>query len=159
VIFDDTTYHLAYIKENSTASINEYILPEKTLENWDKMVALHVFHHQSNITPAQFAQRLGEAVKTKNPKAGFRVISNPHTEEAMIDFMTWTNEDPLISEFNIFKFKIGSKPGDILGYQYAFRTYGNSVEEFKKEFSQNRERLVSLMKNEPYPPFVTEADR
>ncbi len=153
VSFDNASYNLAFASESGPEAINEYIPAGQTLDNWTKMVALHIYHNMPGVTPDQFAQKMGQFLKHTNPGANYKIIKSTGRDEVIIDFFTWTTAPPIIAEFNIFKFS-RQGPTDLIGYQYAFRNYGPLTPAYTNEFKANRLRLIALVAAAPYPAFA-----
>ena len=155
IAFDNVNYKLAFSQNTTPVDINEYLPQGQMRGNWTKMMALHRYNDDT-LTPEEFAEDFAEMLKHTNPGATFNVMKNHQAQEALIEFFTWTDKEPLIGEFNIFRFKKDEKTGKLVGLQYAFRNYGQLTKAFEEELTKNKTRWIQLMASQPIPEYVAE---
>lgn len=149
-----TRYELAFVNELPTRSLNEYIPPGETLDKWTKMLALHIYHNQQ-ISPEQFALELMKLVVKLNPDAPKPAIAGKSSQgDIVIDFVTWPQDKAYI-EYNVFKFKKGNQPGDIIGYQYAMRSYGHPPSDNFMAAIKNTLPFRKELGEAPFPQFIS----
>lgn len=152
VTFDGQDYKLAYVAANTNSVLNEYVPSGYTVDNYEKMMAAGIYRAQS-VTPSQFAEAMGKKLKSDNPKAGFQVIANEKTGEAIIDFLIWQPGSKAPAEFNIFKFKQDTASGDITYVHYVFRDMNTN---FGDTFKSNRTKWIEALSKQPYPALTTQ---
>ncbi len=152
VAFDNTHYKLAFTQSTKPVDINEYLPEGQTLTGWTKMIALHRYN-DVDLTPLEFAHEFAEVVKRTSSQAGSRILKNDQTQEVMIEFITWTQQEPIIGEFNIFRFRTDEKTGKLVGLQYAFRHYGPPNKAYEDEITNNKARWVQLLASQPIPEY------
>jgi hypothetical protein len=137
VEFDGQSYHLDY--QDAARSTNgrlgdslaEFTLQGETVNNWTKLFAFYLFP-ESGDDPVAMAKTLGKTTKEINPDANFKVIRNPETGDAIIDFLTWSDGSDVM-EFNVFKYARAEFGSGLVAMQYAqrFKLGDMSVEEFR----------------------------
>ena len=151
--FDGDTYYLAFSSKNPAGGyFNEYLKEGENLNNWKKLLAVYNFPNLDD--PLQAAQSLANMVKMTNKDANFQIIQNKERGEVIIDFFTWTQTEPTIAEFNIFRYtKVNGKPG-LIAYQFAFRNYGELTPEYQKEFTENRSKWIGLIADSKIPALL-----
>lgn len=153
ITVDGKNYNLAHVANNEVLLLNEYVISGSTLENYDTLIGLHVYHNQ-RVDKTTFAMNLGKLVKQMNPQANYRIIKNDKTGEVLLDFLTWDTKKGGLSEFNIFKFKDGTRPNEIIALQYVWRVNISkdlSKEAAAKQFSDERHRMIDIIGKQPYP--------
>lgn len=95
----------------------EFGLAGETLEGWTKLLTLHAFAtsgNDANRAVANLASLVRQRYKTSN----YKVINNPKTAEAIIDFLIpMPNSD--LHEFNVFKYAPAGK--ELVALQFAYR--------------------------------------
>ncbi|WP_298438834.1 hypothetical protein [Geobacter sp.] len=147
VTFDGERYHLAYTNENGT--LEEYLPAGQTLENWTKMIALR--HHGDVDQPAAAVRNMAAHIKATYPGAGVDHMVKQDGSEALIDFFIWTNEQPIVAEFNVFRFRKLPGVRGLVSYQFAYRNVGSLSDEYAEAFKKNRTRWIGLMTKTTYP--------
>jgi len=143
VRFDGETLPLAFEQVNQDESLAEYIPRGQSLERWTQLAAIRRFRDRRD--PAAAVGALARSLKETNPLAPSKVLENPRTGEAMIDFVTWPESGEFV-EFNIFKYRKAAD-GTLVAEQYALRAY-EDTETFLRQLRPVRERLVELMARE-----------
>lgn len=95
----------------------EFTLASETVEDWSKLFAYHAYPEMGD-DPVAAVQLLGKIVKETNKDANYAIIENDKTGEAIIDFLTWAPESPVM-EFNVFKYARAANGKDLVAMQYA----------------------------------------
>ncbi len=145
--FDDVTYTRAFVSQNDTDHLAEYVPPGETVDDWTKLVAVRVFGQLDD--PAQVIDAFAKTLMKTNPLARYKILVKDDKSEAMIDFLTWP-EDGSYMEFNVFRYL--KRPGQdgLVCYQFAHRFSDTSPESLEK-FKQNRQRWVDEMAKAELP--------
>ena len=148
--FDGDIYYLAFSAKNPGGGyFNEYIREGENLNNWKRLLAVYHFPNLNN--PVQAAQNVANMVKMTNKDARFQIIQNKERNEAIIDFFTWTQTEPTVAEFNIFRYTKGDGRPGLIAYQFAFRNYGKLTAEYQKEFTENKSKWIGLIADSKIP--------
>jgi hypothetical protein len=146
LVFDGDAYRLQYAAGDETMIANEFLPEDQTSENWSRMLAVRLFFQEHD--PVEYARSLETRLKEANPEAYSRLESAADGEEAVIDFLTWAEDDPAESaEFNIFR--LIRHPRGLLAYQFAFRPAMAGVS--REDVLHQGGHLVELMKKAAFP--------
>lgn len=137
VEFDGQSYRLDYQgaaqqpSGRQGNSLAEFTLQGETVNDWTKLFAFYLFP-ESGDDPVAMAETMGETTKELNPDANFKVIKNPQTGDAIIDFLTWSDGSDVM-EFNVFRYARAEYGPGLVAMQYAqrFKLGDMSVEEFR----------------------------
>jgi len=95
----------------------EFGLSNETLEGWTRLVTLFSFTKTGNDA-SRAAAVLANLVRERHKGAKYRVISNPKTGEAIIDFLIPVPNSELM-EFNVFKYTPAGN--ELVALQFARR--------------------------------------
>ena len=155
IAFDNVNYKLAFVQNTEPVDINEYLPQGQMLGNWKKMIALHRYN-DTEQSPEEFAKEFADILKITNPDATSSIIKNEKSGEALIEFFIWTDKEPLIGEFNIFRFRKDEKTGKLVALQYAFRNYGQVTKAFEDELTKNKARWIQMITQQPFPEYIAE---
>ena len=120
----------------------EFVRETETFEKWTKLVGIR-YQQLPGVgnDPKRVAQGMARIVKTTNPKANSRIITNKQTSEALIDFLTWPPNGAFL-EFNVFRY-VKSKDGNgVISLQFAKRFTSNSSPEAIKQFKSLQKSWV-----------------
>lgn len=156
--FDQDSYFLQYsIRAPLTGGyINEYLREGEELKRYTKMLAVH-HYPRMNMSPSQAAKRLGTLVKQSNPQANYSTMENKESNEAIVDFFTWSEtSENIIAEFNIFRYKKHPQGQGLIAYQFVFRNYGDNFQKYAEEFKENRQKWIKLVITSPFPSIIEE---
>lgn len=97
--------------------LGEFTLAGETVEDWSKLFAYHAYPEMGD-DPVAAVQLLGKIVKENNKDANYAIIENETTGEAIIDFLTWAPESPVM-EFNVFKYARAANGKGLVAMQHA----------------------------------------
>ncbi|MDP8298519.1 MAG: hypothetical protein P9L88_01240 [Candidatus Tantalella remota] len=153
--FDNETYYLKYseISPMSDGYMNEYLRNDETLDSWKQRVA--VYHFPNLDSPLQAAKDLAISLKQANPDTKFQLLENKKTGETILDFFVVSKEEPVMHEYNVFRYSTEKGMDGLVAYQFAYRTYGQeSFNTFKKAFKKNRPKWVNLIAKVKIPPVI-----
>lgn len=151
--FDADRYFLAFSnKDKADAYVNEYIREGETLDNWQKLIGVYYF--PTNAPPQTAVQKLSEVVKRSDPGADVRIIDTDNKNEAMIDFFVKSRTNPMVEEYDIFRYARSADGKGLMTYQFALRCYGNqAIEEFKKN-TADKQKWIKQVMNSDFPALV-----
>jgi hypothetical protein len=131
--FDGETYYLAFSsKQPGQGFMNEYVREGETLKDWKKMVGVH--HYPAISNPTEMANAMAK-------------------DEALIYFMI-SNQQQAVTEFNMFRYAKRKGGQGLIGYQFAFRNYGPTGENYKKEFDTKLTGWVQMMATSEIPALL-----
>jgi hypothetical protein len=117
----------------------EFGLENETLEGWTRLVTLHSFPQGGNDAGAA-ATRLANLVQERYKGAKYKVITNPKTQEAIIDFLIPVPSTDLM-EFNVFKYAPAGN--ELVALQFARRVKLGEID--AEELSGIRQRAIKEM--------------
>jgi len=124
----------------------EFGLPDEPIEAWTRLVTVHAFPNGGNDA-ARAAANLANLIKQRFPGATYKVIGNPKTSEAIIDFLLPVpNSDTM--EFNVFKYAPAGN--GLVALQYARRVKLGEID--GTELREIRERAINEMANYAMAP-------
>jgi hypothetical protein len=95
----------------------EFGLASESLEGWTKLVTLHSFTRNGNDA-GRAAAVLANLIRERHKGAQYRVVTNPKTAEAIIDFLIPVPNSALM-EFNVFKYAPAGN--ELVALQFAQR--------------------------------------
>jgi hypothetical protein len=117
----------------------EFGLPGESIEAWTQLVTLHAFPNGGNDA-MRAAANLADLIRQRYPTAKYKVINNPKTSEAIIDFLLPVPESAMM-EFNVFKY---APAGDgLVALQFARRVKLGEID--AQELSAIRQRAIKEM--------------
>lgn len=113
---------------NAQAAIVEYVPAGESLEDWTRLVGLHMFREHPG-SPADAAAALARLAERSYPGSKPRIRSEG--SEAVIDFTVAAPGGEFV-EFNVFKYARGPDGRGIVAFQYARRFRGLDPEEVRR---------------------------
>jgi len=117
----------------------EFGLESETLKDWTKLVTIHSFTRNGNNAGAA-AAKVANLIRERYKGAKYKVITNPKTAEAIIDFLIPVPNSELM-EFNVFKYTpVGN---ELVALQFARRVKLGEID--AEELSGIRRRAVKEM--------------
>jgi hypothetical protein len=117
----------------------EFGLETETLKDWTKLVTVHSFARNGNDA-MRVAAGLANLVRERYKSAKYKVINNPKTFEAVIDFLIPVPNAELM-EFNVFKYTpVGN---ELVALQFARRVKLGAVD--GDELADIRRRALTEM--------------
>jgi hypothetical protein len=151
--FDGETYYLAFSsKQPGQGFMNEYVREGETLKDWKKMVGVH--HYPAISNPTEMANAMAKQINQLNKgTGGFKILVNKEKDEALIYFMI-SNQQQAVTEFNMFRYAKRKGGQGLIGYQFAFRNYGPTGENYKKEFDTKLTGWVQMMATSEIPALL-----
>jgi hypothetical protein len=117
----------------------EFGLEHETLKDWTKLVTIHSFPQGGNDA-ARAAAKLANLVRERYKGAKYKVIANPTTSEAIIDFRIAVPGSELM-EFNVFKYSAAGN--ELVALQFARRVKLGEID--GAELSDIRQRAIKEM--------------
>ena len=120
--FDNETFTKLFKgRDQNGDKFLEFVRESESFKKWTKLIGLR---HQKlpgiANDPQKAAKGMARVVKMSNPDAQSRVIANPKTSEALIDFLTWPS-DRKFMEFNVFRFVRSPDGNAVVSLQIAYR--------------------------------------
>jgi len=141
--FDGVSYIQAFQHDGEDGQIIEYIPKGTTLDKWKKLIA---FRRQArpdiDNDPLRAAQALKRALTDSQPTAQSQLLFNRNSNEALIDFLVWKNDQPFV-ELNLFRFTRSQDGEAILSLQIAQRFDGQGADAVQ-QIRNAREHLIPL---------------
>ena len=116
----------------------EFGLADETLKGWTKLVTLHAFTNQNDAMRA--AANLANLIRERHQGAKYKVISNPKTAEAIIDFLIPVPNSAWM-EFNVFKYAPAGN--ELVALQFARRVKLGEID--AEELADIRQRAIKEM--------------
>ena len=156
VKFNGTKYHLLYSVKNKDFGgyLNEYYKKGETYNIWTELVAVH--HFPNAYSPIDRIREFKDYLGSMGVPSSLTFDDKKNT--AMIDFIMISEKQmPIVLEFNVFKYQKSKKCGTV-GIQYAKRyaaTTTMQIEEIKKEFEQDRKKVIAKVKKFKVPEVIT----
>jgi hypothetical protein len=117
----------------------EFGLENETLKGWTKLVTIYSFPQGGNNAGAA-AARLANLVRERYKGAKYKVITNPKTSEAIIDFLIAVPNSELM-EFNVLKYTPAGNA--LVAMQFARRVKLGEID--AEELSDIRQRAIKEM--------------
>jgi hypothetical protein len=117
----------------------EFGLADETIEAWTRLVTVHAFPNGGNDA-MRAAANLANLIKQRYPGAKYKVISNPKTSEAIIDFLLPVPKREMM-EFNVFKYT--PTENGLVALQFARRIKLGETD--AEELSDIRQRAIREM--------------
>jgi hypothetical protein len=114
----------------------EFGLAGEPIESWTRLVTLHAFS-QSGNDAGRAAATLANLIRERHKGAPCRVVTNPKTAEAIIDFLIPVPNSELM-EFNVFKYTPAGN--ELVALQFARRVKLGEVD--ADELHAIRERAI-----------------
>lgn len=150
--FDGERYVQRFEQKEGDVRVVEYTRESETLKNWTRLAAIRHFPKLSD--PKQAAANLARVVQQQNPAARSDVIAKNDGSEAVVDFITWTQNDDRL-EFNVHRYrKVAGLPG-LVAYQFAWRFRQADFQDPAASVKQNRKRFLDAMLRADWPnPFA-----
>ena len=124
----------------------EFGLADETLRGWTKLVTVHAFTRNGNDA-MRAAATLAKAIRERHKSAKYKVINNPKTSEAIIDFLIPVPNSDLM-EFNVFKYAPAGN--ELVALQFAQRVKLFEID--GKELADIRKRAIDEMANYEMAP-------
>jgi hypothetical protein len=115
----------------------EFGLASEPLKDWTRLVTLHSFVKNGNDA-MRAAATLANLVRERHKGAKYKVISNPKTGEAIIDFLIPVPNTELM-EFNVFKYAPAGN--ELVAFQFAQRVKLGEID--GAELREIRERAIA----------------
>jgi hypothetical protein len=117
----------------------EFGLSVESIEAWTRLVTVHAFPNGGNDA-MRAAADLANLIRQRYPGAKYKIINNPRTSEAIIDFLLPVPKSEMM-EFNVFKY---APAGDgLVALQFARRVKLGEVD--ADELSGIRQRAIKEM--------------
>ena len=102
----------------------EFGLADEPIEKWSKLVTIYSFPKGGNDA-ARAAAVLANLIRERHTGAKYKVITNPKTSEAIVDFLLPVANTELM-EFNVFKYTpVGN---ELVALQFARRVKLSEVD-------------------------------
>jgi hypothetical protein len=129
----------------------EFVRDNESFDNWTKLVG---YRYQQlpglGNDPIKFASAMGKIVKQTNPQAHYQVLKNEKTNEAIIDFLTWSMGQKYM-ELNVFRFWKSMDGKAVVSLQFAYKFEPPSAtqegaKEFERKGKELKERRNSWIK-------------
>lgn len=139
--FNGLVFKKAFSDTSSAGPFSEYLPKGQSLDSWTKLMGFYYFPALRD--PKDAAQTLARVVKEQNPDAQSGVIYNETTNEAVVDFVTWPQDQSDV-EFNVWKYKKNPDGKGLIALQYAERAYSD-FEPFFKKLATRRVALRDAM--------------
>jgi hypothetical protein len=117
----------------------EFGLEGERIEAWTRLVTVHAFPNGGNDA-TRAATNLANLIRKRYPGAKYKVISNPKTSEAIIDFLLPVPNSEMM-EFNVFKY--GPAGDGLVALQFARRVKRGEID--AEELSGIRQRAIKEM--------------
>lgn len=117
----------------------EFGLADERIEAWTRLVTVHAFPSGGNDATRATAN-LANLIRQRYPTAKYRVISNPKTSEAIIDFLLPVPKSELM-EFNVFKYTPAGN--GLVALQFARRVNLGEID--AEVLSDIRQRAIKEM--------------
>jgi hypothetical protein len=124
----------------------EFGLANEPIEKWTKLVTVHYFTRNGNDA-ARAAAVLANLVRDRYKGAPYKVINNPKTGEAIVDFLIPVPNTELM-EFNVFKYSPAGS--ELVALQFAQRVKLGEIG--GEEMRKIRERAIEEMANYEMKP-------
>ncbi len=115
----------------------EFGLANETLEKWIKLVTVHSFTKNGNEA-LRAAATLANLVRERHKGAKYRVITNPKTSEAIVDFLIAVPNSEQM-EFNVFKYAPAGN--ELVALQFTQRVTLGEID--GAELREIRERALN----------------
>jgi hypothetical protein len=119
-------------KQPNGDKLLEFVRPTESFNNWTKLVG---YRYQQlpalSNDPMKYALAMERLVKQTNPQAPVKVTRNELSGEAIVDFLTWPQNQSYM-ELNVFRFWKSKDGNAVVSVQFA-----NKFVAFKPELSQN----------------------
>jgi len=117
----------------------EFGLSDESIEAWTRLVTVHAFPNGGNDA-TRAAANLANLIRQRYPTAKYKVINNPKTSEAIIDFLLPVPNSELM-EFNVFKYTPAGN--GLVALQFARRVKLGEID--AEELSDIRQRAIKEM--------------
>ena len=117
----------------------EFGLPAESIEAWTRLVTVHAFPNGGNDA-MRAAANLANLIRQRYPTAKYKVINNPKTSEAIIDFLLPVPKSEMM-EFNVFKYTPAGN--GLVALQFAQRVKLGEID--AEELSDIRQRAIKEM--------------
>jgi hypothetical protein len=127
------------VKGRSPNAQIEFGLAGETLQGWTKLVTLHAFTTNGNDA-MRAAATLANLIRERHKGAKYKVITNPKTSEAIIDFLIPVPNSELM-EFNVFKYAPAGN--ELVALQFARRVKLGEID--ATELSEIRQQALKEM--------------
>jgi hypothetical protein len=124
----------------------EFGLANEPIEGWTKLLTLHSFTKNGNDA-ARAATVLANLIRERHKGARYRVITNPKTSEAIVDFLIPVPNSELM-EFNVFKYAPAGN--ELVALQFAQRVKLGEID--ADELRAIRARALDAMANYEMAP-------
>lgn len=138
------------VKGRSPNAQIEFGLANEKLEAWTKLLTLHAFTTSGNDA-TRAAAILANFIRERHQGAKYKVITNPKTAEAIIDFLIPVPNSELM-EFNVFKYTPAGK--ELVALQFARRVKLGEIDGAElAEIRQNAIQEIAKYEMEPVKAF------
>jgi hypothetical protein len=150
--FNQTDFELKWSdKPNDKYYIQEYLPKEENLNDFNQMLAIHLFDTDIKLKDA-VSQKVNELNKRKETDAvcNYQVTESPDGKEFIVDFLLGESKDDkmTIVEFNVYHYRqidLNKKDKGISVYAYSKRSYGDDIIEFFKTLKADRSAHLNEM--------------
>jgi hypothetical protein len=119
----------------------EFGLPREPIEKWTRLVTVHYFTRNGNDA-TRAATVLANLVRDRYKGSKYKVINNPKTGEAIIDFLIPVPNTELM-EFNVFKY--APTGNELVALQFAQRVKLGEID--GEDMRKLRDRAIQEMAN------------
>lgn len=150
--FGGITYHLAWAtKPSATYYVQEYLPKGEKSADFKQMLTLHLVSQGAHVkSVAGLKVKELEARKQSDVICNYQVITNPDTNEIILDFLLSQNMEGNqgIAEFNVYRYKqvaLGAGKTGTLLYAYSKRAYGSGIDSFLKTLKPVRTEALAAM--------------
>jgi hypothetical protein len=117
----------------------EFGLETEALKDWTRLVTIHSFPQGGNDA-GRAAAKLANLIRERHKGAKYKVITNPNTSEAIIDFLIAVPNSELM-EFNVFKYTPAGN--ELVALQFAQRVKLGEID--PEELAGIRQRAIKEM--------------
>jgi hypothetical protein len=117
----------------------EFGLSDESIEAWTRLVTVHAFPNGGNDA-MRAAANLANLIRQRYPTAKYKVIKNPKTSEAIIDFLLPVPKSEMM-EFNVFKYTPAGN--GLVALQFARRVKLGEID--AEQLSGIRRRAIKEM--------------
>jgi hypothetical protein len=117
----------------------EFGLETETLKDWTRLLTIHSFPQGDNDAE-RAAAKLANLIRERHKGTKYKVITNPNTSEAIINFLIAVPNSELM-EFNVFKYTPAGN--ELVALQFAQRVKLGEID--AEELAGIRQRAIKEM--------------
>ncbi|MBK9447190.1 MAG: hypothetical protein IPO00_14610 [Betaproteobacteria bacterium] len=140
-------------KQPNGDKLLEFVRPTESFNNWTKLVG---YRYQQlpalSNDPMKYALAMERLVKQTNPQAAVKISRNEQSGEAIVDFLTWP-QDQSYMELNVFRFWKSKDGNAVVSVQLANKFVApkpersqNGANEYQRKLNEVRERRQNWIK-------------